>query len=163
MGRATKAQGNPYYIARMRAAEVNDDLSSREGAADVTGIERTRLARIELGTIVPYPDEVRMLADAYTAPELMNYYCSHDCQIGGCMGNLLPVTPASSLSELACQAAIYLRNAGNIRDQLINISADGIISEDERPILETLLEQLGHISQVARQLQAIALKIVKEE
>lgn len=163
MGKATKAQGNPYYVARMWAAEINDDLSSREGAADVTGIERTRLARIELGTIIPYPDEVRMLADAYTAPELMNYYCSHDCQIGRCMSNLMPLNPAANVEQLACQAAIALRHADNIREQLLDISADGIISPDEQDTLEALLEQLGQISQVARQLQAIAMKTGRRE
>ena len=45
---ATKAANSPFYLARMEAAKVNDRFSSREGAADETGIDRTRLARIEL-------------------------------------------------------------------------------------------------------------------
>lgn len=43
---ATKAANSPFYLARMEAAKVNDRFSSREGAADETGIDRTRLARI---------------------------------------------------------------------------------------------------------------------
>ncbi len=159
MGKATKAQDNPYYLARIEAATCNDDLSSREGAAALTGIERTRLARIELGTITPYPDEVCMLSDVYNAPELLNHYCSHDCQIGRCMGVLLPSCQASTVEQLAVQAAIALRNADNIRERLLDISADGIISEDEKGTLDKLIAQLGQISSVAHQLQALAMKL----
>ena len=68
---ATKAANSPFYLARMEAAKVNDRFSSREGAADETGIDRTRLARIELDSITPYPEEVMLLADAYDAPQLL--------------------------------------------------------------------------------------------
>ena len=159
MGKATKARQNPYYIARIAAAECNDDLSSREGASDITGIERTRLARIELDAITPYPDEVRIMADAYKSPKLLHHYCSHDCQIGKCLGCLLPQQQAESVEQLAVQTAIALRGAENIRESLLDISADGIISEDEQPILDKILAQLGQISQIAHQLQALSKKL----
>lgn len=46
--KATKAADNMYYLARSEAAEHNPDFSSREKAAEIIGIDRTRLARIEL-------------------------------------------------------------------------------------------------------------------
>ena len=46
---ATKAADNVFYKARIAAASWNDRLGSREGASEVTGIDRTRLANIELG------------------------------------------------------------------------------------------------------------------
>lgn len=163
MGKATKAQSNPYYIARMDAAACNDTFASREGAADVLGIERTRLARIELNTITPYPDEVRVMADIYSAPELMGYHCAHNCPIGRCMGELLPAAQAKSIEQLAVQAAIALRNAENIRDSLLDIAADGVIDDQEKKTFERLLAQLGQITQVAHQLQAVARKLGKGE
>ena len=75
--RGTKCAANVFYLARMEAAKYNDRLASREGAAEVTGIERNRIAYTELGTICPYPEEVLVYADAYNAPELMNHFCSH--------------------------------------------------------------------------------------
>ena len=54
---ATKAADNVFYKARIAAASWNDRLGSREGASEVTGIDRTRLANIELGTINPHPEE----------------------------------------------------------------------------------------------------------
>lgn len=62
---ATKAADNVFYKARIAAASWNDRLGSREGASEVTGIDRTRLANIELGTINPHPEEVLMLSDTY--------------------------------------------------------------------------------------------------
>lgn len=156
---ATKAAGNPYYIARLTAAACNDALSSREGAAEVTGVERTRLARIELGTITPHPDEVRVLADAYNAPELLNYYCAHDCQIGRCMDVLLPAEQPDGIAQIAVQAAVALRNAEDIRDRLLDISADGTVDAGERGELDKILGQIGQISQVAHQLNSVARKL----
>ena len=40
---ATKAAGNVFYQARKEASKWNDRLSSREGASEETGVDRTRL------------------------------------------------------------------------------------------------------------------------
>ena len=74
--KATKAADNVYYLARIETAACNDNLNSREGAAEIMGIDRTRLARIELGSLDPYPEEVLLMSDTYNAPELGNHFCS---------------------------------------------------------------------------------------
>lgn len=51
---ATKAAANMFCQARYEAAKSNERLSSREGAAEEIGIDRTRLARIELGSTIPF-------------------------------------------------------------------------------------------------------------
>ena len=61
--KATKAADNMYYQARCEAAEKNEEFSSREKAAEIVGIDRTRLARIELDAIMPYPEEVKAMGD----------------------------------------------------------------------------------------------------
>lgn len=82
MKKATKASDNRYYQARFSAAQKNTDFESREAASDVVGIDRTRLARIELGNVTPYADEVVSMAKCYNAPELCYNYCSSECPIG---------------------------------------------------------------------------------
>ena len=62
--------------------EVRAALSSREKAAELLGIDRTRLARIELDTISPYPEEVKIMSEVYNTPELCNAYCARECPIG---------------------------------------------------------------------------------
>lgn len=58
---ATKAAGNMFCQARYEAAKFNERLGSREGAAEELGVDRTRLARIELGSVTPYPEEVLLI------------------------------------------------------------------------------------------------------
>ena len=58
---ATKAASNMFCQARYEAAKSNERLSSREGAAEEIGIDRTRLARIELGSTIPYQEEVLLM------------------------------------------------------------------------------------------------------
>ena len=80
---AVKTSSNVFYKARCAAAKYNDSLSSREGAADTMSIDRGRLYRIESGIANPYPEEIRLMADLYNAPELENYYCTSMCPLGG--------------------------------------------------------------------------------
>lgn len=79
---ATKAADNMFCQARYEAAKFNERLSSREGAAEELGVDRTRLARIELGSVTPYPEEVLLMADIYRAPELKGNYCREMCPLG---------------------------------------------------------------------------------
>ena len=70
---AAKTSSNVFYKARCTAATHNEQLSSREGAADIMSIDRGRLYRIESGIANPYPEEIHLMADLYNAPELENY------------------------------------------------------------------------------------------
>ena len=56
--KVTKAADNIYCQARYEALENNDAFSSREKTSEIIHIDRTRLANIELGNVVPYPEEV---------------------------------------------------------------------------------------------------------
>lgn len=150
MGKATKAQSSPYYKARIAAAAYNDDFCSREAAADTVGIERTRLARIELGLICPYPEEVRMMADAYNAPELCNYHCTTDCPIGR---ETVPKAEIGGLEQIAVRVYSALRTADTIREQLIEIAADGVIDDSERPTLAQISARLRRMQAAASELQ----------
>lgn len=80
---AAKTSVNTFYKARCEAATHNEQLSSREGAVDIMFIDRGRWYRIESGIANPYPEEIRLMADLYSAPELENYYCTNMCPLGG--------------------------------------------------------------------------------
>ena len=62
---AAKTSANVFYKARSEAAKHNEQLSSREGAADIMSIDRGRLYRIESGIANPYPEEIHLMADLY--------------------------------------------------------------------------------------------------
>ena len=120
---ATKAADNVFYKARIAASSWNDRLGSREGASEVTGIDRTRLANIELGTINPHPEEVLMLSDTYNAPELQNHFCSHLCPLG--IGTISPIE-LEELKRVTLQLISAMKLLPEVKDGIIDIAADGV-------------------------------------
>ena len=156
--KATKAVDNMYYLARCEAAEKNDDFSSREKAAEFIGIDRTRLARIELDAIMPYPEEVKAMSEAYNTPELCNSYCARECPLG--KGNVQEVA-IDDFDRLALKVLGSLKDIENIRATLISISEDGVVQEWERKDFQNILDSLEKISANANALKLWAIKNIK--
>lgn len=156
--KATKAADNMYYLARCEAAGNNSDFSSREKAAELIGMDRTRLARIELDTIAPYPEEVKAMAEAYNVPELCNSYCARECPIG--RNNVQEVT-IDDFDRLALKVLGSLKDIDTLRASLIAISEDGVIEENERPAFQKILDSLQKISNNANALRIWAMKNIR--
>ena len=147
---AASTAANRYYLARMEAAKKNDHLSSREGASEETGIDRKRLQRIEIGTLNPYPEEVMLMADAYHAPELMNFYCTSACPIGQ---KIVPKAELRELDRLTIKFLNALERIKGADKSLLAIAADGKLTPDEIPAMEELLEAIKAISAVGYELE----------
>lgn len=156
--KATKAADNMYYLARSEAAEANPDLTSREKAAELLNIDRTRLARIELDTIAPYPEEVKAMAEVYNTPELCNSYCAKECPIGR---NSVKEITIDDFDRLALKVLGSLKDIDTLRSSLIAISEDGVIEEEERPAFQKILDSLEKISTNAKALQLWAIKNIR--
>lgn len=153
--KATKAADNVLYKARMEAATWNDALSSREGAAEATGLDRTRIAYMELGTITPYPEEILILADTYNAPDLANHYCSHLCPLGK-----MTVEPLElkELEAATLQLLASLRDIPAITNELVDITQDGVIDDGEKTSMEDILDKLRKAAQKINTLELIYKK-----
>lgn len=158
--KATKAADNMYYLARYEASKNNDEFTSREKAAELLGIDRTRLARIELDTINPYPEEVLAMADTYNAPELCNSYCARECPIGK---TSVKEVEMDDLDRLTLKVLGSLKNIDELRLSLIAISEDGVISDDERPSFREILDSLEKIANNATALRLWAIKNIHWE
>lgn len=128
---ATKAAGNIFYQARKEASSWNDRLSSREGAAEETGVDRTRLAYIELNTVNPHPEEVLILSDTYNAPELCNHFCSKMCPLGVKTINEVEI---GELEKTVLQLLSAFQSLPQVKSELIDIAADGVIYDVGMPI-----------------------------
>lgn len=146
---AAKTSANAFYKARCEAATHNEQLSNREGAADIMSIDRGRLYRIESGIANPYPEEIRLMADLYNAPELENHYCTNICPLGGEM----PKVNLADLDRISIRALSTFRKIGETRELLLDITEDGIISEDEKEDLNKVLENLEELEQIAQSLK----------
>lgn len=153
--KATKAADNIYYIARSEALSTNPELSSREKTAELLGIDRTRLARIELGSITPYPEEVKAMAAVYNMPELCNTYCAKECPLG--RGSVKEVT-IDDFDRLALKVLGSLKDIDDLRASLIEVSEDGAIDESELETFHNILDSLDKISDNAKALKLWAMK-----
>lgn len=153
-----KTASNRFYQARCTAAAHNDQLSSREGAADLMSIDRGRLYRIESGVADPYPEEVHMMADLYNAPELRNYFCREMCPLGGDT----PVLELDDLDRITVKAMAGLRKAADAKERLLDISADGVITDDEKPELKKILGTLDEIASIAQSLKVWTEKNMRQ-
>lgn len=146
---AAKTSANVFYKARCVASTHNEQLSSREGAADIMSIDRGRLYRIESGIANPYPEEIRLMADLYNAPELENYYCTNICPLGGDM----PKADIATLDRISVRALSTFRKLGDTKEMLLDVAADGIVDESEKADMQKILEDLEELEQVAQSLK----------
>lgn len=144
-----KTSSNVFYKARCAASAHNEQLSSREGAADIMSIDRGRLYRIESSIVNPYPEEVHLMADLYNAPELRNYYCTEMCPLGCEM----PKAEVEDLDRIAVRALSVFRKLEKTKETLLDITEDGVISEDERADMQKILSDLEELSGIAQNLK----------
>ena len=156
----TKAADNIYCKCRKRAATYNDKLHSREGASELLGVSVSTLAGYELGTIKNMPPEmVVLMADLYNSPELKNHFCTNECPIGRASVAQLEV---AELDRLAVKLLASLRKVDDIKDNLLDITEDGVISDTEKSTLDDVLVNLDRISRHAQELKLYAERLQAE-
>jgi len=158
--KATKAADNMYYQARFEASKENSDLSSREKASELLNMDRTRLARIELDEVSPYPEEVLTMSQVYNCPELHNSYCAKECPIGKLTVKEVTI---DDFDRLALKVLGSLKDIDQLRMSLIAISEDGVITESEEASFNAILDSLEKISTNAKALQLWAMKNIHIE
>jgi len=158
--KATKAADNMYYQARFEASKDNSDFSSREKASELLNMDRTRLARIELDEVSPYPEEVLTMSKIYNCPELYNSYCARECPIGKITVKEVTI---DDFDRLALKVLGSLKDIDNLRMSLIAISEDGVITEAEEASFNAILDSLEKISTNAKALQLWAMKNIHIE
>ncbi len=148
MGRkASKATENIYYLARNAAAAEDEAFSSREKAAAKLGIERSRLARIELEQIEPYAEEIDTMACGYNAPHLCTDYCNNICPIG--IRKLEEQTKSrepESIERLVLKFLSSTQSMENISKILVEVTQDGKIDNDEIRDLQDVFEAMDTVS-----------------
>lgn len=157
----TKNNENVYFRARKDASLYNERLCSREGAAELLGISVSTLADYELGNTKVVPvDKVVLMADLYKRPDLKTGYCKHECPIGKTM----PLA-----TKLAGLEGIALRmiqefdseKITDIKKSFINIAADGIITDDEKPEMEEIMKKLDELAEVISEMRLAGEKALK--
>ena len=149
-----KTINNAYFDARKRASSLNDSLNSRDGAAVMLGMDRSRLYRIESGVNQPTPEEVLLMADLYNAPELRNYYCRNKCPLG-C--NHIEAK-ADGIDRIAVRAFSGFRELEQTKEILCDIAKDGRVSEGELEEIQKVIEIFDEIEGIGKSLKILVEK-----
>ncbi len=158
---STKSNDNVYFRARKEAAIHNERLFSREGAAELLGISVSTLADYELGNTKVIPvDKVVLMADLYNCPELKYMYCKCECPIG----KQMPLaTEAKGIEGIALRLIQKFdpEELKEMKNSLVEIAADGIISDDEKPRMEAILRKLDDMAVVINEMKLVGEKALK--
>ena len=145
MGRvSTKENKTLYQVAREKLGY------SREKAAEETQIEPFKIERIENEKIQADPWDVVAMASAYKEPQLCNHYCANECPIGM---KYVPEVTIKDLSQVVLEMLASLNSMKKSQERLIEITADGVIENDELEDFIHIQKELERISITVESLQ----------
>ena len=149
--RLIKSTDTVYKKARIEASKFNDKLRNREGASELLGVSTSSLLNYETGVCkqIP-PDVVVKMAEIYSAPELMDYYCCNECVIGK---HIAPQVEILEMDRITIRIVSSLENIDSVKKELLDITEDEIITNDEKPKLDHIVKTLDKISVESRELE----------
>lgn len=142
---STKENKNHFQLCR-------EDMGlSREKASELLGwISPERIEKIENEKSLPHPDEVLAMSEAYKVPRLCNYYCANLCPIGQ---EYVPEVKVKELSQIVLEMLSSLNSVRKKQERLIEITADGEITNDEVEDFVNIQKELERISLTVETLQ----------
>ena len=126
MGRKSTKENKTVYQTSREALGY-----TRETAAEkLQFISEDRIEKIEYEKSLPHPEEILAMAECYKNPALCNYFCSHECPIGI---EHVPEIKEKALSQITLEMLATLHKLTKAKERLIEITADGELTEDEIP------------------------------
>lgn len=148
-----------YEKVRREEAELSrskvEDISSSEYNSRLT---ESILEKIESGKQYAQPCHVYEMSEIYNKPELCYYYCSNECEIG--TNNFPPyIESIHDLPQITIQLLSKLNSLQKDKDRIIDIIADGKISEDEKQDFEAFK---SHLEEMSLTINALQMWIKKE-
>ncbi len=139
--KSTRENKSIYQTAREEAGLTREKASAETGCLSESVIEK-----IEYGQVNVYPDQVLAMARAYKKPELCNYYCTQECEIGR---YYVPEVKITELSQIVLHMLASLNALEKERDRLIEITVDGEVADDELADFARIKRMIDHLSMTA--------------
>ena len=143
--RSTKPQKNMYQLAR-----ENAHLTREKASEKMDFVSESRIVKIEGDQSEPRPEEILAMASAYQQPDLVYKYCSEKCPIGKVH---VPPVKKKELAQIVVEVLASLHSLDERKNRLIEISADGKISDDELADFAMIRRDLKNISETVSSLQ----------
>ena len=135
---STKENKAIYQLTRESLKPTWEDASEL-----LVTMSPERIEKIENERSMPHPDEVLLMSDQYKQPGLCNYYCASQCPIGW---QYVPEIKIKELSQIVLEMLVSLNSMNKQKERLIEITADGQITEDELADFIHIQEELERIS-----------------
>ena len=151
---STREDKSIYQLAREKA-----EMTRAEASEAIQFISESSIEKIESRKTVAKPGDVMAMARAYKCPDLCNQYCSMECEIGKVT---VPTIKAKSLSEISLSVLSTLNSLEKEKERLIEITEDGVISDDEIEDFTRIQEQLKKISITADTLMMWVQRAIAE-
>lgn len=142
---STKENKNIYQLTRESLT-----LTREEAGELLETMSPERIEKIENERSLPHPDEVLLMSDKYKNPALCNYYCANQCPIGQ---QYVPEIKIKDLSQIVLEMLASLNSMYKQKERLIEITADGTISNDELADFIYIQKELERISITVETLQ----------
>ena len=143
--KSVKQNKNIYQLTR------EEQGLTREAASElIKYISDDRIEKIESEKSLPHPDEILLMSKAYKAPNLCNYFCSHECPIGQ---ENVPALEYKSLAEITLGMLSSLNTMDGYKNRLIEITSNGQIDDDEIDDFKRISKQLDQIVMTANSLK----------
>ncbi len=151
---STKENKNIYQ--QLREAQK---WSREKASEEMEGIQADRIERIESGKSTAHPDEVVIMAEKYKAPQLCNYFCANECEIGK---QYVPEVKMKDLTQIVLEMLSSLNTAKKKQERLIEITADGQIEKDEVEDFIDIQDELEKMSLTVESLRLWSEKMLAE-
>ena len=146
MGRKSIKEDKNIYFSLREAQGMSREQASEELICVSTG----RLAKIEYGEVLPYPEEVAAMANTYKYPGLCNYYCANDCPLGQMY---VPQVEVKDLPVITLEMLALLNKLNKEKERLIEITVDGEIGDDEIKDFKSIRADLEKMSMAIDSMQ----------
>lgn len=143
--KSVKENKNIYQISR-----ENLGLTREKASELLESVTADRIEKIESERSLPHPDEVLTMSQKYKIPSLCNHYCSQECPIGM---QYVPKVEAKVLSQIVLEMLASLNSIDKKKNRLIEITADGEVSDDELKDFIMIQDELEQISMTVESLQ----------
>lgn len=139
-----------------KEARKKAGLSIQEAAFRLHIGSRTLVSYENGYTLMP-PDVVIKAAEVYNEPLLCARYCTESCPIGQVFTQPVEVR---SLAEAVLSLMKEYNDIQEMRNKLIEVAADGVITEDELPIFRKILDELLDLEQRIEELKLWAFCVL---
>lgn len=143
--KSVKENKNIYQISR-----ENLGLTREKASELLESVTADRIEKIESERSLPHPDEVLTMSQKYKIPSLCNHYCSQECPIGM---QYVPKVETKMLSQIVLEMLASLNSIDKKKNRLIEITADGEVSDDELKDFVMIQDELEQISMTVESLQ----------